>query len=256
MIDTHSHVLWGVDDGAESIDDSLNMIQQAYQSGTTVIYASSHDIPNGKYQYPYDLIDLRIEELRAYLNKHKMKLEIYKASELFINGDAMSKILSKSYQTYQDSQYVLVEFNPKNIHNTYIQECLDELEVQSCKIIIAHPERYFNTVNEALSQTLEWIKKGYYIQINRTSILGLHGKLAKKIALKLLIKGYTHLVASDAHDSVERKAQLDDVYAYLNRSFGKRCSEQLLIENPSCIALDQPMDLINPLPWYKSLFVY
>lgn len=238
--DCHNHVL-PIDDGAQSWDDSINMLETAVESHISTVFVTPHIIPNGKYMPSI----MKIKRyLKSLINRAShLGIDLKWGSEFQINSAALEAVNNKQFLCFQDTNYLLVEFLKTNIHYNYVNQVLDELTYLGVKVIIAHPERYFDSVDEALVQCRQWVKQGYYLQVNRSSIVKCKFKLHKKITVYLIYEGLVHLVASDAHHvEGHRTLRADDVYKYLSRFFNKETAKRLLVENPQ--RLKENKDLI------------
>lgn len=149
------------------------------------------------------------------------------------------------YPTLNGSRYMLVEYNVlHDIHSIdYRDDCLYELKVKGFVPVIAHIERYFHS---GLDYSIidNWIDMGCVLQINRTSILGMHGKSIQSNALSLLDDGYCDLIGTDTHrSSGNRISKLSDVYAVVGKRIGFDNADILFYENPKRILSD--MDILN-----------
>ena len=121
--------------------------------------------------------------------------------------------------------------------------------------VIAHVERYFrNGLDEEVVE--DWRDAGYVIQVNRTSLLGMHGKTIQKNAWKLVDQGLAHVVATDTHQTDgPRITRLSDVYAEIARRNGEEVADLLLVENPARILRDKPV-LDVPVTRRKKRFLF
>ena len=133
---------------------------------------------------------------------------------MFLNDNYLDMIDEKCYNTINESRYLLCEFDVrKDIEkNSYADEQLYELSIRGLTPMIAHAERYFHK-DVDVHRVREWMNSGYVIQMNRTSLLGMHGSQIQKNARRLLQEGLVHIVASDAHRAGgNRICKLSDVY--------------------------------------------
>ena len=140
---------------------------------------------------------------------------------------------------------MLVEYNVlRDIHSIdYRDDCLYELKVKGFVPVIAHIERYFHS---GLDHSIidNWIDMGCVLQINRTSILGMHGKTIQSNALSLLDDGYCDVIGTDTHrSSGNRIAKLSDAYSVVSKRIGSENADILFYENPKRILSD--MDILN-----------
>ena len=244
-IDVHNHVL-PIDDGAKDWEDALIMIKDAVESGFSTVFVTPHIIPKGKYDPKHELIKTSVEQLQSLIQSQQLPISVKWGSEFQINSDAMQAIEQKRYLPYQDTSYLLVEFLRPYVHFAWVDQALDELVYQGLKIVIAHPERYFDDVEDALSTCYKWVKQGYYLQVNRTSLFQSAMKLHRRIALKLIDAGYVHLVASDAHHAQgKRRLVVQDTKNVLSRYFGKKKARCLLVDNPRRLMLDHALKRIH-----------
>lgn len=253
FIDLHNHVL-PIDDGAQDWDDSIEMLYCAVESQISTVFVTPHIIPGGKYFPSSKKIKTNLSRLKKIALEKELQLNLKVASEFQINRHCMEAINHKSFLTYENTDYLLVEFTRTILYTPLLDQALDELVYQGHKIIIAHPERYFESVEEAIDICLLWVKRGYYLQINRTSIIHSKIKLHKKIAYKLLELNCVHLIASDAHHTVGiRLLKLDDVYSMLVKVFGLNCANTIMLDNPKSLIQNNPLKKTRIK---KGLFFY
>lgn len=241
LVDLHNHVL-PIDDGAKDHVDAIKMLRDAVESKISTVFVTPHMIPGGKYDPSVELITNAFEALKVKVSEEDIPVELKLASEFQINSEAMDAIHLKKYICYEDTDYLLVEFVRRNMHFHTINHALEELSFQGVKIVIAHPERYFDNVDEALSTCHKWVKQGYVLQVNRTSLLKEHFPLQRKIALKLINENLIQLIASDAHHAKgKRRLRLDDSYRLIQWLFGKRCAILLHKVNPKRLMNNEPL---------------
>ncbi|GEM_PF-930654 len=239
LIDVHNHVL-PIDDGAKDYRDSLRMLQDAVESHISTVFVSPHIIPNGKYCPTTEFILKEVIKLKEMAKD--IPIEIKYGSEFQVNADSMPFIQNKQYLCYEGTDYLLVEFSRTSLYHGLIEDALDELSSNGVKIIIAHPERYFESVEEAVSKCRRWIKHGYYIQINRSSLIKGNNPLQRKIGYGLLLEDCVHLIASDAHRvSGPRRLVLIDVFNKVKLFFGKAFAEKIFHTNTSHLVLNKEL---------------
>lgn len=243
-IDTHNHITWGVDDGIETIEETRDSLASAANDGIEKIILTPHYIP-GKYSIEnIKEIDKRMKELQGIALNYN--IQVYLGSELFLNQEYLNMVDQKMFHTLANSRYVLVEFDlRKDIgNNTNAEEYLYELGIRKYIPVIAHVERYFHEQLD-LVRVQQWIAMGCVIQVNRTSILGLHGTTNKENALQLLKQGLVHIVASDAHRaSGSRVCIMSDVYRKIHKLYGVENANLLCCENPERILRDEKLEMM------------
>ena len=226
MVDIHSHIVWDVDDGASSLEESLEMLQVASQAGTTDIVATPH--LNAQYEYQADLTGQRVAELAA---KSEGKPRIHRGCEVHIGLDNMDKVLrSPASYTLNGTQYLLVELPTIQV-GRHIEVVLKHLLDQGISPIVAHPER--NPVLQHKLEMLEgWVELGCLMQLTALSIIGGFGGPAKTASAWILERGLAHVVASDCHDPVRRHPRLDEAFAIVRSRYGADYAVVLFRDNP------------------------
>jgi protein-tyrosine phosphatase len=235
MIDIHSHVLSGMDDGASSVEESLAMLEIARESGTTGIVATPHCNP--EYAYRPELVDSAIAELNARAGG---KPEIHRGCEFHLNADNID-LLEKQPAAYtiDGRQYLLIECPDRHV-GKYTEAVLRRLLDQGLIPIIAHPERN-PFLQREIDRLAAWVELGCPIQVTAMSITGAFGEPAKTASAQLLDRGLAHVVASDAHDLKYRRPDLREAYAAVQARYGGDAAELLFEVNPGRIVEGLPV---------------
>lgn len=235
FIDLHSHIAWGIDDGIENKENSIEALKMANQDGIVGICSTPHIVPGKIDEMAFKTILQRQYSLLKLAQN--FNIFVYSGAEMMMNIDFMDAINQDLYLTLNESRYILVEFDLRwDIHfMPYIFEYLEELVFRSFVPVIAHIERYFP---EDLDLDLidQFLDIGCLLQSNRTSLLGYHGKNIQKNAMKLLENKKIHLICSDAHRSTGRRIErLSDVYQVIKQKFGVHNANLLCFYNPYSI---------------------
>ncbi|MEG0346380.1 MAG: CpsB/CapC family capsule biosynthesis tyrosine phosphatase [Erysipelotrichaceae bacterium] len=248
MIDVHSHIAWDIDDGITNKQDSLNTIKRAKQDGITNIIATPHiSLSNVNNKETFKAINERITELQTLGIKEN--INIIKGSEILINHDYQELFKNKLFNTLGDTNYILIEFDlSKDIK--FIEEVEDwlyEIKMLDYKIVIAHVERYFKESLD-IERINNWISNGYYIQVNRTSLLGLDTNVSKTNAKELIKQGLVHLIATDTHSFEGRRiCKLSDVKEYLKKEYGIEYANSILEINSKRLLNNDELVLVKPV---------
>jgi len=229
MVDIHSHVLWGMDDGAQTAEMSMEMLRIAAESGTTDIVATPHS--NGEFVYQPELIDRRIQELNE---RTGAKPRIHRGCDLHLSFDNIMEALQNPGKfSINGRRYLLVECSDLHIAGS-MDKVLDQLLGVDLVPIVTHPER--NPILQKDTRKLEtWVDLGCLVQVTALSVLGGFGKRAAAAAHHLLSIGLVHVIASDAHDPVHRHPRLDQAYDAVSRQYGEETAELILRANPGRI---------------------
>lgn len=259
FVDLHNHVL-PIDDGAKDWDDALAMLKDAVESQISTVFVTPHIIPGGRYDPSVDVIKTFTLELNERTQKENLPIEVKWGSEFQINSEVMDAIEKKRFLCYQDTSYLLVEFLRPYVHYGWVDQALDELVYQGVRIVIAHPERYFDDVVDALETSYKWVKQGYHLQVNRNSLFRSAMPMHRKMALKLIDAGLVHCVASDAHHAKgKRRLMAKDTERILHTYFGKSKTKRLLVDNPHRLMRNEPLKAVKSRltlrTWMMHLYI-
>lgn len=196
-IDIHSHILYGIDDGSKSLEESINIIKEHIKMGFTDIVVTPHYIENSKYKTNNIDKEKILKNLKKELKKQNIKINLYLGNEVFINNNIEELINKNEIATINNSKYLLIEF-PMNEKPNNINNIIYELKIKGIIPIIAHPERY-DYVEKNPNIVLEWIEEGAILQSNYGSIIGIYGSGPQKTIKKLLKKNLIDVLATDIH---------------------------------------------------------
>jgi protein-tyrosine phosphatase len=229
MIDIHSHVVWGLDDGATDMEQSLSMLRAAANSGTTDIVATPHS--NAEFSYQADLLEERIRQLSACTGG---KPRIYRGCDFHLSFDNIDDLLERPAKySINGKQYLLVECPDFHV-GKHTEKVLQRLIDCGIVPVVTHPERN-PVLQRDLSRLEEWVELGCLVQVTALSISGGFGRTACAAAGRLLDQGLVHVVASDAHDPQYRHARLDEACGIVRSRFGEEQSDTLFTLNPQAI---------------------
>jgi protein-tyrosine phosphatase len=251
LIDIHSHVLYGVDDGARTLEDSIAMVQIAAASGTTDLVVTPH--ANLEFPFQPDVIQERLAEISAATGE---AVRLYSGCDFHLSHENITDAISNPTKyTIDHKCYLLVEFSDLLIfHNT--PEIFARLLDAGMIPIVTHPERN-GLLRQRIDQIAAWVDAGSRVQITGQSLLGVFGGRAREFCESLLDRGLVHFVASDAHDCEYRPPRLKDAYAWIRKKYGEALAETLCVTNPRAAIEGDPLDLgatallPEPRRWYQ-----
>lgn len=231
MIDIHTHILPGLDDGSDSLLESLEMAELAAESGVHTIVATPHCNMEGIFDnFYYDEWLEQIETLQDFLNSYGNPVRILSGMEIFATHDVAEKIEEGRLIPIHNSRYYLMEF-AFNANPYWMGEILDSVLSLDKVPVIAHPERYYCVQDDPML-LYEWLQQGCLSQMNKGSIFGRFGRHAQMAAEILLNHGLVTCVASDGHSSYRRTTYMGDIKEFLEVEYGKSYADHLLIHNP------------------------
>ena len=199
MIDIHTHILPGCDDGSPDMATTLRKIKKMAKTGINSIVLTPHFIRN-QYHNTFNVINGKFKELRSQLKKEKIPIKIYQAAEVYLDS-VIKKDIESEKLVIADTNYVLVETNLTRFPSNLI-DILYELVKSGYRPILAHPERYANLISKP-SAAEDLVHRDIYLQMNAGSLIGHYGKSVKNTAWYLLEKGLIHFIASDDHCNSE-----------------------------------------------------
>ncbi|MBW9173585.1 exopolysaccharide biosynthesis protein [Clostridium estertheticum] len=201
MIDIHSHILPGIDDGSKDMEMSIKMLKIAEGKGTKTIVATPHYI-RGRYENHYEKIFDLHQEVKLAAKNAGLRIEVLLGQEVMLDKYALNLCKEKKIRGINGTRYMLVEFPMDKLPKDAL-DLIYELRVLGIKPIIAHPERY-EYIIESLPAINDFINEGCLFQINAGSLQGLFGKQVQKCAKLLVKEGLVNFIASDAH-SINRR---------------------------------------------------
>ena len=246
MVDIHSHILWGLDDGAETLEESLAMLKLAAESGTTDIVATPH--ANSRYRYQPELIQQRIAEASAGISG---KPRIHHGCDFHLSFDNVQAAMEDPAKyAINGGHYLLVEFPDGPLAG--MKRVLTTLIDCGLTPIITHPERN-RQLRRIDDEFVELVRMGCLVQVTAQSLLGRFGKHAEESAWEMVDRGLAHFIASDAHDTQDRPPRLDLAFEALSHRAGQSHAQLLSIENPSAVLSGERVrvNTPKPKPWYR-----
>lgn len=196
MIDIHTHILPGIDDGAQAIEESIEIAKRASDEGVKAIVATPHvieAISEDGWKRIRDIFD----RLKQRLISAKIGIDIILGAELFISPDVPAWIKRNRELTINGgNKYVLIELPLYEI--LFTEQTIFELLLQGVVPIIAHPERCM-AIQQDTNRLSALIGKGALTQVNVGSLTGKYGKAARKTAEILLTRDLIHMIGTDVH---------------------------------------------------------
>lgn len=241
MIDLHSHIVFDVDDGPKSIDDSRALLEEAYAQGVRTIVSTSHR-RKGMFETPEDKIAANFKAVQDLAQDIAPDLRILYGAEIYYTSDILDKLENNLIPKLNDTRYALIEFS-MNTPYREIHNALTNVLMLGITPVIAHIERYDALENNE-KRVKDLINMGCYTQVNSSSILkpklfGDTYKFMKKRTRYFLEKDLVHIVASDMHNVDSRPPYMKEAYEIVNKKYGLDKARELFMLNPEKIIKDQ-----------------
>lgn len=227
--DIHSHILPGVDDGAQSVNEAVEMMEIAYKEGTRQIMLTPH-YTRGKNICTKEEMDRNFEFFKAEVEEEFPGLHVYLGSEILYEDGVVEDLKEGKIHTMNGTKYVLVEFNIRISYNELYQ-AIRKLTNARFRPIIAHVERY-RCLFKHIDRIEELVGLEAYLQMNISSVYG--GLLDENARwCKQLVKeGYISFFGTDAHDMEERAPYINDYVKWIEKKCGTDVLEQIFVTNP------------------------
>ena len=226
MIDMHNHSLYDVDDGSDSLEETIAMTEEAKRQGVTDIIMTPH-YRHG--MFPYEKEKMEEHFLIARDHADEIGVNLYLGCEYHVDSDMIPNLGSGRVHTLGDTDYMLLEYSHLTEEQT-IRNTVRETLLAGYIPIVVHVERCGAFLrNRDLAGDLG--RRERLIQTNADNVLGLEGREGKKFAKELIKAGQVDFIASDAHGVENRASHMEKAYRYVSKKFGQETAELLFERN-------------------------
>ncbi|MEZ5851433.1 MAG: CpsB/CapC family capsule biosynthesis tyrosine phosphatase [Hyphomicrobiaceae bacterium] len=229
MIDLHSHILWGIDDGARDLATSLEMARRFADQGVTHVACTPHILP-GLYQNTGPQIRAAVAALQTEIIQEGIPLTLVAGADNHIVPGFAAGLRDGRLLTLDDSKYVLVE-PPHHVAPARMEDMFFELLLAGYIPILTHPER-LTWIEKQYDRVLTLAARGVWMQVTSGSVRGAFGRRPKYWAERMLGEGLVHILASDAHNTTTRRPDLWDGFQAAERLVGKEEAWHLVAIRP------------------------
>lgn len=241
MIDIHSHIIFGVDDGPATIEESIELIKLAKNQGVRIIVATSHR-RKGMFETPEKVIKANFIKLKEAVQEKYPDLRLCYGGELYYSKSLMEKLEKRRVPSLNASRYILLEFS-MNTPWKDIQKAVNEVNLLGLTPVLAHIERYDALAFNA-DRVNELIEKGCMTQVNSSHVLkqGLIGDRTKEFKKRVqffLEQDLVHCVASDMHNTTSRPPYMNAAFNIVKEEYGEDRAKALFKKNPLLILKNQ-----------------
>lgn len=225
--DIHSHVIYGLDDGAKNLDMSIEMLRNAYQQGTRNIVCTPHSYCDVKQYFK------NIQTVQEQMKKENININLHPGCEIYCDDCNINRVIVELNNgvipTINNTRYILVEFYT-HANAKEIIDCIRLLRENNYKIIIAHVERYSSLFED--DKWLMLLKKwGCFFQINAYSVFDERDIQIKAFAQKLLKEKYVTFLGSDAHRTSHRPYMIKNGIDYIYKNCDKEYADDICYKN-------------------------
>lgn len=239
MIDIHSHILPGIDDGAKNIQESINIARQLVAIGVKYVIATPHYIPGDTVIYNGD-IEKKLDELNYKLKELDILLDVFIGNEAYMDMKLVEHFEEEKFYSLNDGTYVLIEFPMYSIPE-YSKDLFKAFLEKGYRPIIAHPERNREVMKDP-NVLCDYIDMGVLCQLNFPSLMGNYGSEVKEIAKILLDLNMIHVLGNDIHHSLAMNVEkYKEAMEEMRHQIGWKKFIQITEVNNECVMSSKPI---------------
>ena len=258
MIDLHSHILPGIDDGSKSLEMSLAMARMAVDDGIEVMACTPHIYP-GLYMNHTAGITAARDALQASLDEHGIPLKLTTGADVHLVPGLLESLRAGTVPCLHNTRYLLLEPS-HHVAPPRFAESVFQLVAAGYVPVITHPER-LTWVEDHFQVFVDLTKQGAWMQITAGALTGAFGPRAKYWGERFLGEGLTHILATDAHSAGRRAPLLSQAKAIAERLLGPEEALLLVEGRQKALMTNASPANVPPLParkaskgWWRGLF--
>lgn len=224
FVDLHHHLIYGVDDGAQTLEDMQKMILRAAQEGVQELVCTSHANPGHR---PFPMAEYldHMAEAEAFIQQRGLDLRLHRGCEILYNESSARLVREGRIPPLAGSDVVLVEFTP-DMTCRQMAEAAASFGMAGYGVIFAHVERYDALRSLKNVRTLRE-ECGVYMQMNANTVISKKGFFTERWVRHMLGEGYIDCVATDAHNLSSRTCNMRLCYEMLEGRYGKELADEL-----------------------------
>lgn len=230
-IDTHNHILPGLDDGPATLSGAVEMARVALKNGITKVIATPHR--NNYHRPARSEILAAVKLLRAELRKDGIPVEVYPGNELRISPDLPRELREGEVLSLAESSHILFEFPFEGIP-PFAEDIVFRMRLDGWSPILAHPERIYD-IQRKPDRLKRFIDMGCIIQVNANSLTGEMDEACFDTAVELLKRGQVDILATDSHAPDRRAPDFTGALEVAARYVGPERAQQFILDNPAKI---------------------
>jgi protein-tyrosine phosphatase len=240
MVDIHHHLLFGLDDGADSIETSVAMAKLAVAEGITHVVCTPH--ANSHFQFDPQTNAAKIDALRVRLAAEGIALTLGTGCDFHLSFDNVQHAkVEPTRFSINNLGYLLVEVPDYGLPPG-LTETFYELQLVGLTPILTHPERN-PTLQSDPGRLKDWLRGGVMIQVTADSLTGHKGKHAQRMAHDLLDNRWVHFLATDAHNTTSRPPRMQDAHDLVASKYGASYAHALCLTNPLAVFLGKQFEV-------------
>ncbi|WP_414052242.1 tyrosine-protein phosphatase [Macrococcus animalis] len=249
MIDIHNHILFGIDDGAQTKEDTIDMARAAEAEGITDIIATPHH-KIGVYENFGPKVKALTEEVNEIIKAEGISIKVHASQEVRIYGDVVEDLKNgQALALSEGSPYVLIEF-PSHEVPIFTEQLFTKMALDGYIPIIAHPERN-SELQKNPNKLAELIELGALAQVTAGVVCGQLGDFSKKCAEMMMDHRMIHIVASDAHNITSRNYYMNEAYDVIAAKYGEEAVNRYK-ENARKVLNGESIRYVSPIEVEKE----
>jgi protein-tyrosine phosphatase len=258
MIDTHNHLLPGIDDGAKDIEETLEMCRMAFDDGIQIIVATPHSF-DGKFLNRADTVRSQVRDLNTKLGTIGLDVTIMPGMEVRIAANLPQLLADGQILTLNEGKYVLMEFHHSQIPIGF-ENLARAIASLGFFVVLGHPEK--NPIIQSTPEYLFKLLKHFrpwelVVQVSADSLTGENGSSARRTVTTLLKHNLAHMIATDAHSSSRRVPRLSAAVKVASRLVGRENAVKMVQEIPRAVLeggiFPDVWEPTNPRRWWRIL---
>lgn len=254
MIDMHCHLLFGVDDGPETIEGTMRMMEEATSEGITHIVVTPHAY-SPHYHVPATEVESQVRIMNDVIKASTIDLTLVTGQEVRIHEHLVMNVLNKDILTIANSRYLLLEL-PTHHVPAYTIRIIQSLLEEGIVPIIAHPERN-KGIAEKPERLERLIRHGALAQVTAGSLAGHFGKNVQTLSFQLIEANLIHAYGSDAHNISNRPFLFDKGLEVLGKKMGMEMvdmylsNNQRIVQNNSLVIYEPEIPVLRK--WWRII---
>lgn len=245
MIDLHSHILPGIDDGAKTLEVSLEMARIALADGIRTLACTPHIYP-GLYMNDAAGIGARRAALQRELDAQGLPLRLVTGADVHLVPGLLDQVRAGTVPTLHGSRYLLLEPS-HHVAPPRFEDAVFTLVAAGYVPVITHPER-LSWVEDHDGAFVRLRAQGVWMQVTAGALTGMFGSRVQYWAERFLGDGHAHLLASDAHSAGRRAPRLAAAREAAERLVGPQESHRLVCVRPQAILDNAPPSSVAQPP--------
>jgi protein-tyrosine phosphatase len=254
MIDLHSHIIYSVDDGSRSLEESIAILKEAYEKGITDMVATPHYMKGAMTSTP-EMVDQKLKVIKERLIEENIDINLYSGHEVYVDASIFEDLENKEINTIEDTDYLLIEL-PLSQELNNLEDLIFELQIKGYNVILAHPERY-HFVQQEIHVLDDLVNGGVLLQLNISSLTGRYGEAAQKTAKELLRASMIHILGTDVHHQESYNLAIEESKEVLQKLVTKKMYDDLLVNNGRKVLTNEavtPYEIQRKPKGIKGLF--